>query len=133
MELLSELFGRGFQNSFRYHCPYHWHTFPVQGQCNVGTVLASFPAPYRVGLVPSPIPCWPHSQPHTVLASFPTPYCVGLIPILCWPHSHTVLASFPAPCRNSGKRTYPLSAESACCEVLIYLVGRAHIVCSVLP
>ena len=49
------------------------------------TVLASFPAPYHVGLIPSPTPCWPHFQPHTVLASFP--YCVGLIPILCWPHS----------------------------------------------
>ena len=42
------------------------------------TVLASFPAPYHVGLIPSPTPCWPHFQPHTVLASFP--YCVGLIP-----------------------------------------------------
>jgi len=109
------------------------------------TVLASFPAPYCVGLIPSPLLCWPHSQPPTVLASFSSTYCVDLIPspIPCWPHSQppTVLASFSAPycvglIPSPLQKQWEEDLSSKCWVSMLwgaYLVGRAHIVRSVLP
>ena len=67
------------------------------------------------GLIPIPLPLWPHSHSSSIVASFPFFFHCGLVPILLplWPRSHSssIVASFPF---HHDPSPIPLHSHSQC-------------------